>query len=132
MTAGVLVCCMPTTAVVLGHLKGPVSSSLARSRKAFSSFFASGPISRHEQLDSTSNLRTPYGDSNPQNKGEEQYEMQKPWSGSEDVSSQRRVEPYITAAIPLEDATIRKSTKIEVMRESDLYWPSAVSSDGPR
>lgn len=124
MTAGVLVCCMPATAVVLGHLKGLVSSFLAKSRKGFSSFFSPVSISRHEKLDSTSNLRPSYGDSNPQNKGQEQYEMQKPWSDSEDVSSQCRVEPHTTVAIPLEDARIRKSTKFEVTRESDPYWLS--------
>ena len=122
MTAGVLICCMPTTAAVLGHLKGPVSSSLAKSRKAFSSFFASGPISRHEKLDSTSNLRTPYGDSNPQNKGQEQYEMQKPWSGPGDVWREVRAEPDTTAASSSGDARIRKSTQVEVTRESDRYW----------
>ena len=122
MTAGVLICCMPTTAVVLGHLKAPVSSFLAKSRKGFSSFFTSVSISRHEKLDSTSNLRTLYGESNPQNKGQEQYEMQKPWSGPEDASSQCRVEPHTTAAVLIEDARICKSTKIEVTRESDPYW----------
>ena len=122
MTAGVLICCMPTTAVVLDHFGGPVSSFLAKSRQCFSSFFASGSISHHEKLDSTSNLRPPYGDSSPQDKGHAQYEMQSPLSGPEDAWGERRAEPHTTAAIPLEDARIRKSTKIEVTRESDPYW----------
>ena len=121
MTAGVVVCCMPTTAVVLGHLKNRVSSSLAKSRKPFSSFFASNPIGRHKTLDSTSTLRTPYGDYSSREKGEKEYDMQKPWSGSEDVWKDGRGERDKTAAISFEDASICGSTKTEVTQDSDLY-----------
>ena len=79
-------------------------------------------MSRHENLDSTSNLRPHYDDSHAQDKGQEQYEMQKPWSGREDVWREIREEPDTTAANSSGDATIRKSTKVEVTREFDPYW----------
>ena len=122
MTAGILVCCMPSTAIVLGHLKEPVSSFLAKSRKGLSSFFTSFSISHHENLDSTSNVRPHYDDSHPQDKGQEQYKMQKPWSGPEDVWREIRAEPGTTAANSSRDARIRKSTEVEVIRDFDAYW----------
>ena len=128
MTAGILVCCMPSTAVVLGHLKEPVFSFLAKSRKGFSSFFTSFPITHHENLDSTSNLRPHYSDSNPQDKGQEQYEMQKPWSGPEDVWREMRPEPDTTAVNSFGDARVRKTTKVEVTRESDPLLARLVQS----
>ena len=118
MTAGVLVCSMPSTAVVLGHFQGPVSSFITKSRKGFSSFFTSISISHHEKLDSTSNLRPSKGDSSRQDRDQGQYEMQEPWPGAEDAWVEVPAESDTTAAVPFEDARIRKSTKIEVTRAS--------------
>ncbi|KAM0801902.1 hypothetical protein BDR22DRAFT_145079 [Usnea florida] len=85
MTAGILVCCMPSTAVVLGHSKERFSYLLAKSRRGFSGFITSFSMSHQEKSDSTSNLRPPYDGSRAQDKVQEQYELQKPRSGPEDV-----------------------------------------------
>ena len=122
MTAGILVCCMPSTAIVLGHLKEPVSSFLAKSRKGLSSFFTFFSISHHQNLESTSHLRPHYDDLHAQDKGQKRYEMQKPCLGPEDVRRGIRAEPGTRAANSSGDARTRKSTKVEVMRESDAYW----------
>ena len=120
MTAGILVCCMPTTAAVLTQIRGPVSSFLATSRKGFRSFTRSTSASHHERLGSTSNLRPPYGKSNLGDNGQTQYEMQKPWVGSGNAWGECAAEPETTAMSPLEDTVIRKSTKVEVMRGSGV------------
>lgn len=129
MTAGILVCCMPTTAAVLGQLKGPVSSILTTSRKNFKSFArftkttTTTAASGHEELGSTSNLRPPYGAANHHdNNSRADYEMQKPWSGAGDAWGECRAEPETRVASPLEGAHgIRKSTKVEVKRGSGGY-----------
>lgn len=121
MTAGILVCCMPTTAAVLVQLKGPLSSFLAASRKNFKTFTRSTFTRHHERLGSTSNLRRPYGDSNPRDNSPAQYEMQKPWSGLGNARAECQAELETTAMSPLEDTAIRKSTKVEVTRGSGAY-----------
>ncbi len=56
MTADILVCCMPTTATVLGHLKVPFSSFLATSRPNFRRLTKFTSTNHHEELGSISNL----------------------------------------------------------------------------
>lgn len=121
ITAGIIVCCMPSAAAVFVELRGPVSSFLAKSRKGFRSFTRSISTSHHENLGSTANLRPPFGDSNPQDNGQAQYEMQKLWSGPEGGWGECQAEPETMAVFPLEDTRIRKSTKVEVTRGSGKY-----------
>ncbi len=117
-TAGTLVCCMPTTATVLGHLKAPFSSFLATSRSNFRGFTKFTSTRHHEELGSTSNLHPSFSNFKPKDDSHGQHEMQKPWSGAGVPWDECRAQPTTTIAFPLEDSRTHQSKKMEVTRGS--------------
>ena len=125
-TAGIMVCCMPTTTAVFKQLKPNLSSWIASYQKSLRSRTSSGASKSHE-LNSVTNLQPSHEDvslkcssdlpSDAQNTWEEhenklyqgpvQYKMASSYA-SRDASS-----PYASP-----DANILKTTDIKVTRQS--------------
>ena len=57
MTAGIMVCCMPTAKIVWIHIKGPVGSFIWSSARCFPQLTSRVTASKHKRMESTSNLR---------------------------------------------------------------------------
>lgn len=122
MTAGIIVCCMPTTAAVFRKLQPPLSSFLASYGRVLRSPFSSSPTIHHEQISSSVNLRSSiYGDNNHQRDYKIFGGVQKTLSGTENSRTKRQQEFDTSSAFPLENTKIRKTTEIDVAQHSRRY-----------
>lgn len=57
MTAGVIVCCMPTTNAIFKRFKTPLSSSLTTYGRTRQRLYSSAATPRHEKIGNSSDLR---------------------------------------------------------------------------
>lgn len=111
MTAGIIVCCMPTTAAIFKKLKTPkntrppFSSFPTTNRRGFRDVFSLLATTRHEQESSAANLRSIYGDES------HQCEI---WSGPESSSTESQQDHHMASAFPLDNTTILKTIEINV------------------
>ena len=113
-TAGILVCCMPTTTAVFKELKSSVASLASSYRTGFRSTSTPGATDRYE-LNSTTNLKLV--DENQGSQGNREGTK-----GVGDSSGRLELEgfqssPHVTDSYPAsEDAKIRKTTHIRITR----------------
>lgn len=110
MTAGILVCCMPTTNAVLIRMKGPAASFIS-SAWVFSSLVSRKTETKHELVDSTPNLR--YDSASYQAKIVPRDKAFPTWSDSGNHSSDWLHDNENISTYPLEN--IRKTTDIQVV-----------------
>ena len=124
-TAGILVCCMPTTTAVFKRLKPPISLWIASYQKSRRSRTSSGATKTHE-LNSVTNLQSPHEDQSWKSSSEVASDAQNSWGGLGDKLHQWPVQYEMASAYASGDASspyafgdtnIRKTTDIEVSRQ---------------
>lgn len=120
MTAGILVCCMPTTSAVF-----------KRCRLHFSTYGSSAALNKSSRMnarnndggddkeeDGASDAQPIYQIGSHRTHSEGSGNAREIWTGPMDASNQWHIEHDLTFAIPLQDASIRKTTQIDVNRET--------------
>ena len=112
MTAGIMVCCMPTANIVWNHIQGIVGPFITASARAITTISSRKSAEKHESLGSTSNLRPDTDKSSYQARIVPGDKLLPVWSkGGNDSGDwlRDRDSPY---SFPLDN--IRKTTEIEV------------------
>ncbi|MCJ1395154.1 hypothetical protein MMC18_008035 [Xylographa bjoerkii] len=117
-TAGLLVCCMPTIAIVFRHFQIPMSHFLSSSRRGRTLFSTSG-ASKDYEMDSVANLKPVHTGGSSKTSGEETGYTQGPWSGpGETMNGITRWSPEYETHSNFEtgEADIRRTTDIYITR----------------
>ena len=113
-TAGILVCCMPTTTALFKRLKPFISSMISSYKKGLRSLSNYG-AREHQELGSVTNLQPPYREQSCESSCEVTHEVQSSWTGRENRRPELPLEYEMGSNFTFEDARIRKTTDIKIM-----------------
>lgn len=99
MTAGVIVCCMPTTNAIFKRFKTPLSSALTTYGRTWQRLYSSAATCRHEKIGNSSDLR-PMHEMGAYPSNEVNVNVAKIWIGQEHGSSEWQPEREAALNIP--------------------------------
>ena len=114
-TAGIMVCCMPTTTAVFKQLKSPIPFLVSSYQKGLRSIYKSGSTERYE-LNSVTNLQPTNEEGGCEGSTEMTSDVHGSWARPNGQKSQLPLHYETGSSVTFEEVGIRKTTDIKVTR----------------